>query len=145
MTSESAVQLAWRRFSRGLPSHVQSVEDALETGERCFTQWLACLASANHWSDRVHRSKHRRGSIDPRRKNVARRSLKLLSGGESLTAEQIAARIGKPHVDVVRRGLKKFLARGLVVARAANTPFEPRHFCITPRGKAVLKAARGKR
>jgi hypothetical protein len=65
--------------------------------------------------------------------------LRWLEGGGSFTAEQIAAQIGNPHVDVVRRGLKRLLARGSVAASKVVSPLEPRVFTITARGRQVLE------
>ena len=139
MKLESAAELAWRRFSRRLPSDVQSVEAALETQQRTFDQWVACLVVANHFVTRVHSGVHRRGATKGRRSSVAWRALRWLAGGGSFTAEQIAAQIGKPHVDVVRRGLKRLLARGCVSASAVVSQLEPRAFTITERGRQMLE------
>ena len=143
MRLESGAQFAWRRFSRGLPAWVQSVEDALGTGQRSFAQWLACLDAANHYAERAHGSRQRRSAIGSRREGVAWRSLAQLSSGEALTAEQIADRIGKPHVDVVRRGLKKFLRRRFVIASRPTAHLEARRFSITPLGQAILELGEG--
>ena len=139
MRLETGAQFAWRRFSKGLPTRVQSVEEALATGQRSFAQWLACLDAANHYAERAHASQRRRGAIGSRRDRVAWRSLAQLSRGEALTAGEIADRIGKPHVDVVRRGLKKFLHRRFVIASRPTAHLEARRFSITPLGKAILE------
>jgi SOS-response transcriptional repressor LexA len=117
---------------------VVSVEDALETDRRTFAQWTACLDAANHFALRVKRNVHRRGAGGSRPESVAWRALKLLSNGQSLTAEQIARRIGRPHVDVVRRKLKRFRSRGFVTTSPTYSRFEPRRFTITARGRWAL-------
>ncbi len=145
MTLEFSAQFAWRRFSRGLPPGVSSVEDALKTDRRSFAQWTACLDAANHFASRVKRNVHRRGAGGVRPESVAWRALKLLSSGQSLTAEQIARRIGRPHVDVVRRKLKRFGSRGFVTTSPTYTKFEPRRFTITARGRWALGQLEAKR
>jgi hypothetical protein len=139
VTLETPAQFAWRRFSRGLPSGVDSVESALKTQHRTFTQWTACLDAANHFALRVKRNVHRRGAGGSHPESVAWRALQLLSSGQALTAEEIARRIGKPHVDVVRRGLKKFHSRGFVTTSPTYTKFEPRRFILTARGRWALE------
>ena len=53
MMSESVTQMAWRRFSRGLPCEVDSVERALELRLRSLAQWQTCLESAKHHASRI--------------------------------------------------------------------------------------------
>ena len=140
---ESSTQMAWRRFSRGLPPEAQSVSDAIGLGMRSLSQWQTCLESAKHHASRINRNIHRRGAGRPHLNSVAWRSLKLLSNGAALTAEEITHQIGRPHVDVVRRGLSRFGKRGLVVANPGKTKREPRRFSITRQGRSVLKQLEG--
>ena len=133
---ESSTQMAWRRFARGLPASITSVEDAIGSGARTFTQWRTCLDTANHFARRVNSHVHRR-AIGSSPENVAWSSLRLLAGGQSLTADDIS-RVLDVHVDVVRRALKSFRARGWVQANPTYTKFAPRVFSITPQGSSAL-------
>lgn len=132
----NAVALAWRRFARGLPSEVNSVERALETGLRSFSQWRTCLDTANRQAARVNRHVHRRAA-PTKPDNVGWRSLTLLAKTEPRTAEGIARAL-EVHPDVVRRALKTFRERGWVAASATYTRDEPRTFTITALGRSVL-------
>ena len=132
----NAVGLAWRRFARGLPSEINSVEQALETGLRSFSQWRTCLDTAQRQADRVNRHAHRRAA-PTKPDNVGWRSLALLAKTEPRTAEGIARAL-EVHPDVVRRTLKTFRERGWVAANATYTRDEPRAFTITALGRGVL-------
>ena len=132
----NAVALAWRRFARGLPTEVNSVERALETGLRSFSQWRVCLDTANRQAERVNRHMHRRAA-PTKPDNIGWRSLTLLSMTEPRTAEGIARAL-EVHPDVVRRALKIFRERGWVAASATYTRDEPRAFTITALGCSVL-------
>ncbi|NJK45451.1 MAG: winged helix-turn-helix transcriptional regulator [Pleurocapsa sp. SU_196_0] len=137
MKLESPTQFAWRRFSRGLPESVSSVEDALKTGQRSFAQWRACLETANHLAARVHSHVHRRGAGSSPQ-NVAWRSLRFLSDGESRTATEISRQL-RVHPDVVRRALKRFRERGWVTSSQRYSRDEPRTFTVTVLGLAALE------
>ena len=50
---ESSTQMAWRRFSKGLPPEAQSVSDAIGLGMRSLAQWRTCLESAKHHASRI--------------------------------------------------------------------------------------------
>ena len=133
----NASALAWRRFSRGLPDGVDSVEKALETGLRSFEQWRTCLETANHFAWRVNSHVHRRAAgSNP--ENVFWRSLRLLSTGEMLTAEAMARTLGV-HVDVVRRATKLFRKRSWVTTSETYTKFQAREFSITALGLEAIK------
>ena len=133
----NASALAWRRFSRGLPDGVDSVEKALETGLRSFEQWRTCLETANHFAWRVNSHVHRRAAgSNP--ENVFWRSLRLLSTGEMLTAEAMARTLGV-HVDVVRRATKLFRKRSWVTTSETYSKFQAREFSITAIGLAALE------
>ena len=133
----NATALAWRRFSRGLPDHVDSVERALELGLRSFEQWHTCLETANHFVWRVNSHVHRRAAGSSP-ENAAWRSLRLLSSSKPLTAESISLTLGV-HVDVVRRALKTFRERGWVTASETYTKYQPRAFQITGLGHQALE------
>ena len=131
-------QLAWQRFSRGLPSSITSVEQALETGSRTFEQWRICLDTANHFAARVYSNVHRRGMGD-RSDKIAWRALRLLSSGRNLTAETLSLELGGVHVDVVRRAMKTFREKAWVVSSDSYTKFDPRRFQITELGRMALE------
>ena len=133
----NASTLAWRRFSRGLPEEVQSVEQALEAGLRSFEQWRTCLETANHFAWRVNRHVHRRAAGSSP-ENVFWRSLRLLSTGETLTAEAMGRTL-EVHVDVVRRAMKIFRKRGWVLANSTYSKFQARAFSITALGLEALE------
>ena len=135
-SSVNAVALAWRRFVRGLPTEINSVERALETGLRSFSQWRTCLDTAQRHAERVNRHMHRRAA-PTKPDNVGWRSLTLLAKTESRTAEGIARAL-EVHPDVVRRALKTFRERGWVASSATYTRDEPRAFTITALGRGVL-------
>jgi hypothetical protein len=137
----NASVLAWRRFSRGLPEEVNSVEQALETGLRSFEQWRTCLESANHFAWRVNSHVHRRAAGSSP-ENVFWRSLRLLSTGEALTAETMSRTL-EVHVDVVRRAAKIFRKRGWVTASSTYTKFQAREFSITALGLEALERDAG--
>ena len=129
--------LAWQRFSRGLPDGVDSVEKALEAGLRSFEQWRTCLETANHFAWRVNSHVHRRAAgSNP--ENVFWRSLRLLSTGETLTAEAMGRRL-EVHVDVVRRATKIFRKRNWVSTSRIYTKFQARGFSITSLGLEALE------
>ena len=129
--------LAWRRFSRGLPDGVDSVEKALEAGRRSFEQWRTCLETANHFAWRVNSHVHRRAAgSNP--ENVFWRSLRLLSTGETLTAEAMGRTL-EVHVDVVRRATKIFRKRNWVSTSRTYSKFQARGFSITPLGLEALE------
>ena len=137
MMSESVTQMAWRRFSRGLPCEVDSVERALELRLRSFEQWRTCLDTANRQAERINRHTHRRAAglnLD----NVGWRSLRMLATGEPFTAEVIARSL-HVHVDVVRRGLKSFRERGWLSSSKSYTREQPRVFEITKLGRLALE------
>lgn len=133
--------LAWRRFSRGLPEGVDSVEQALETGLRCFEQWRACLETANHFAWRVNSHVHRRAAGSSP-ENVPWRSLRLLLSGGTLTAEMISRRLDV-HVDVARRAMKSFREKGWVSSSESYTKDQPREFTITSLGRSALERCVG--
>jgi hypothetical protein len=132
----NASALAWRRFSRGLPEEVNSVEQALEAGLRSFEQWRTCLETANHFAWRVNSHVHRRAAGSSP-ENVFWRSLRLLSTGEALTAEAMARTL-EVHVDVVRRAAKMFRKRGWVTTSETYSKFQAREFAITTLGLEAL-------
>ena len=129
--------LAWRRFSRGLPDGVDSVEKVLEAGLRSFEQWRTCLETANHFAWRVNSHVHRRAAGSSP-ENVFWRSLRLLSTGETLTAEAMGRTL-EVHVDVVRRATKIFRKRNWVSTSRTYTKFQARGFSITPLGLEALE------
>ena len=133
----NASALAWRRFSRGLPDGVDSVEKALEAGLRSFEQWRTCLETANHFAWRVNSHVHRRAAGSSP-KNVFWRSLRLLSTGETLTAVAMARTL-EVHVDVVRRAAKMFRKRGWVFTSSTYSKFQAREFSITALGLEAIK------
>jgi hypothetical protein len=133
----NASALAWRRFSRGLPEEVNSVEQALEAGLRSFEQWRTCLETANHFAWRVSSHVHRRAAGSSP-ENVFWRSLRLLSTAETLTAETMG-RILEVHVDVVRRATKLFRKRGWVTTSETYSKFQARVFSITALGLEALE------
>ena len=134
--------LAWRRFARGLPNEVDSVERALESGLRSFRQWRTCLDTANRHAERVNRHLHRRAAHS-KPDNVAWRSLELLFRDQGRTAEIIARKL-EVHPDVVRRALKTFRERGWVAASATYTRDQPRVFTITEFGRSALSRHEGR-
>lgn len=133
----NASALAWRRFSRGLPDGVDSVEKALEAGLRSFEQWRTCLETANHFAWRVNCHVHRRAAGSSP-ENVFWRSLRLLSTGETLTAAAMGRTL-EVHVDVVRRAMKTLRKRGWVAANSTYTKFQARAFSITALGLEALE------
>jgi hypothetical protein len=133
----NASAIAWKRFSRGLPEDINSVEQALETGLRSFEQWRTCLETANHFAWRVNSHVHRRAAGSSP-ENVFWRSLRLLSTGEALTAEAMARTL-EVHVDVVRRAAKMFRKRGWVSTSTTYSKFQAREFSITALGLEALE------
>ena len=133
----NASALAWRRFSRGLPDGVDSVEKALEAGLRSFEQWRTCLETANHFAWRVNSHVHRRAAGSSP-ENVFWRSLRLLSTGETLMAEAMACTL-EVHVDVVRRAMKTMRKRGWVTTSETYTKFQAREFSITALGLEAIE------
>jgi hypothetical protein len=131
-------QLAWQRFSRGLPANITSVEIALETNHRTFEQWRICLDTANHFAARVYSNVHRRGMGD-RPNKIAWRALRTLSSGQKLTAEELRLALGGVHVDVVRRAMKTFREKNWVISSETYTKFDPRRFEITDLGRMALQ------
>ena len=137
MTTFNPTSMAWQRFSRGLPETIQSVDQALESGLRCFEQWRTCLDAANHLAARINSNMHRRAA-GSHPDNVPWRSLKLLSSGERLTCEVLSKTL-QVHVDVVRRAMKAFRAKGWVATTATYTKEQARIFTITAQGLAALE------
>lgn len=137
MTAFNPTTMAWQRFSRGLPEAIQSVDQALETGWRSFEQWRSCLDAANHLAARINSNMHRRAA-GSHPDNVPWRSLKLLSSGEKLTCEVMSKTL-EVHVDVVRRAMKAFRAKGWVATTATYTKEQARIFTITEQGQAALE------
>ena len=134
----NASQLAWQRFSRGLPANITSVEIALETNHRTYEQWRICLDTANHFAARVYSNVHRRGMGD-RPNKIAWRALRTLSSGQKLTAEELRLALGGVHVDVVRRAMKTFREKNWVISSETYTKFDPRRFEITELGRLALQ------
>ena len=137
MTTFNPTAMAWQRFSRGLPEVIQSVDQALESGLRSFEQWRSCLDTANHLAGRINSNMHRRAA-GSHPDNVPWRSLKLLLSGEKLTCEAMSKTL-EVHVDVVRRAMKAFRAKGWVATTATYTKEQARIFTITEQGLAALK------
>jgi hypothetical protein len=133
----NASAMAWKRFSRGLPDGVDSVEKALEAGLRSFEQWRTCLETANHFAWRVNSHVHRRAAGSSP-ENVFWRSLRLLSTGETLTAEAMGRTL-EVHVDVVRRAAKMFRKRNWVSTSSTYSKFQAREFSITSLGLDALE------
>jgi hypothetical protein len=129
--------LAWQRFSRGLPTEIQSVNAALESGWRSFEQWRTCLDTANRHTERINRHVHRRAA-GVKLDNVPNRTLSLLSDGRPHIAEPMSRELDV-HVDVVRRALKTFHKRGWVTTSPTYTRDQPRVFVITALGQSALE------
>ena len=47
-TMTEAVRLAWMRFSRGLPTGIGTIEEAITSGARTLEQWNTCMDTATH-------------------------------------------------------------------------------------------------
>jgi hypothetical protein len=137
MNAFNPTTLAWRRFSKGLPPTVTSVNEAINVGLRSFEQWRTCLETANHHAERINRHVHRRAArVKP--DNVARRTLRVLEDGQPHIADAISRTLGV-HADVVRRTLKAFHQRRWVTTSQTYTRDQPRAFVITELGRAALE------
>ena len=108
-----AVQLAWRRFSRGLPASINTIEQAIACGARTLEQWNTCMDTATHLMRRS--DSHARSRVAVRKPDsIPRRVLQSLETGDELTADEISKAIGGAQIDVVRRALKHDVERGTV-------------------------------
>jgi predicted MarR family transcription regulator len=136
----NAARLAWRRFARGLPPDVNSVERALETRLRVYAQWRTCLDTATRHVERANRHLHRRAART-KPNNVPWRSLAFVARQPNCTAETVARGL-EVHPDVVRRALKRFRHRGWVAAARTYTRDAPRTYTITALGQGALERHR---
>jgi urease gamma subunit len=108
-----AVQLAWRRFARGLPASVSTIEEAIASGARTLEQWNTCMDTATHLMRRS--DSHTRSRVAIRKPDsIPIKVRQSLETGEELTAEEISRAIGGAQIDVVRRALKHDVERGSV-------------------------------
>jgi hypothetical protein len=108
-----AVQLAWRRFSRGLPANIDTIEQAIASGARTLEQWNTCIDTANHLMRRS--DSHARSRVAIRKPDsIPIKVRQSLETGAELTADEISRAIGGAQIDVVRRALKHDVERGAV-------------------------------
>jgi Fic family protein len=133
-----AVQLAWRRFSRGLPASISTIEEAIASGARTLEQWNTCMDTATHLMRRS--DSHARSRVAVRKPDsIPRKVLQSLETGAELTADEISRAIGGAQIDVVRRALKHDVERGAVEIVGTRGENKSRVFAIAePR-----RAARG--
>ena len=124
-----AVQLAWRRFSRGLPTSISTIEEAITSGARTLEQWNTCMDTATHLMRRS--DSHARSRVAIRKSDsIPRRVLQSLETGEELTADEISRAIGGAQIDVVRRALKHDVERGAVEIVGTRGVSKSRVFAI---------------
>jgi urease gamma subunit len=108
-----AVQLAWRRFSRGLPASISTIAEAIASGARTLEQWNTCMDTATHLMRRS--DSHARSRVAIRKPDsIPRKVLQSLETGAELTADEISKAIGGAQIDVVRRALKHEVEHGAV-------------------------------
>jgi hypothetical protein len=130
-----AVQLAWRRFSRGLPASISTIEEAIASGARTLEQWNTCMDTATHLMRRS--DSHTRSRVAIRKPDsIPRKVLHSLETGAELTADEISRAIGGAQIDVVRRALKQDLERGAVEVVGTRGISQSRVFAITDKGRA---------
>ena len=107
----------------------------------CWTSWAFTTrgpeTSMSTDEERTHGHVHRRAAGSSP-ENVFWRSLRLLSTGETLTAETMGRTL-EVHVDVVRRATKMFRKRNWVSTSRTYTKFQARGFSITPLGLEALE------
>jgi hypothetical protein len=133
-----AVQLAWRRFSRGLPASISTIEEAIASGARTLEQWNTCMDTVTHLMRRS--DSHARSRVAIRKPDsIPRRVLQSLETGEELTADEISRAIGGAQIDVVRRALKLDVERDALEIVGARGENKSRIFAIAqpkraPRG-----------
>jgi Fic family protein len=124
-----AVQLAWRRFARGLPASISTIEEAITSGARTLEQWNTCMDTATHLMRRS--DSHARSRVAIRKPDsIPRRVLHSLEAGEALTADEISRAIGGAQIDVVRRALKHDVERGAVEIVGTRGENKSRVFAI---------------
>ncbi len=130
-----AVQLAWRRFSRGLPVSISTIEEAIASGVRTLEQWNTCMDTATHLMRRS--DSHARSRVAIRKSDsIPRRVLQSLETGEELTADEISRAIGGAQIDVVRRALKHDVERGIVEIVGTRGENKSRVFAIADSERA---------
>ena len=135
-TMTEAVRLAWMRFSRGLPTGIGTIEEAITSGARTLEQWNTCMDTATHLM-RCSDS-HARSRVAIRKPDsIPRRVLQSLETGEALTADEISRAIGGAQIDVVRRALRHDIERGSIQVVGTRGENKARVFAIAePKRKA---------
>ena len=135
-TMTEAVRLAWMRFSRGLPTGIGTIEEAITSGARTLEQWNTCMDTATHLMRRS--DSHARSRVAIRKPDsIPRRVLQSLETGEALTADEISRAIGGAQIDVVRRALRHDIERGSIQVVGTRGENKARVFAIAePKRKA---------
>ena len=130
------VRLAWMRFSRGLPTGIGTIEEAITSGARTLEQWNTCMDTATHLMRRS--DSHARSRVAIRKPDsIPRRVLQSLETGEALTADEISRAIGGAQIDVVRRALRHDIERGSIQVVGTRGENKARVFAIAePKRKA---------
>jgi hypothetical protein len=129
-----AVQLAWRRFSRGLPASISTIEEAITSGARTLEQWNTCMDTAMHLMRRS--DSHARSRVAIRKPDsIPIKVRQSLETGAELTADEISRAIGGAQIDVVRRALKHDVKRGAVEIVGTRGVSNSRVFAITEPGR----------
>ena len=130
-----AVQLAWRRFSRGLPASISTIEQAISSGARTLEQWNTCMDTTTHLMRRS--DSHARSRVTIRKlDSIPIKVRQSLETGAELTADEISKAIGGAQIDVVRRALKHDLERGVVEIVGTRGENKSRVFAIADSGRA---------
>jgi hypothetical protein len=131
-----AVQLAWRRFSRGLPASISTIEQAIASGARTLEQWNTCMDTATHLMRRS--DSHARSRVAVRKPDsIPIKVRQSLETGEALTADEISRAIGGAQIDVVRRALKHDVDRGAVEIVGTRGVSKSRVFAIAKPGRTA--------